>query len=944
MARSFTTKEAKQLIQEHQVLFHLSEEKSRYSERQKENISAMTRNLLARNAFSAYASSALFSGNSNLSAPPELQQLILFLFKYIKSLPLSRESKGLYQSAQERVLPIIAELKPGTNGFQWFFTSGAKKESAARAYNFLKELKNDAYTWQIQSLSTDIDRIDQQTVEGAFQDFSLNRPLYQNTLFFIAPFSKQNGDSIREIIQLCNEHESILRQLESSQDVINSICEQIRNAAERMAASEALKLLKDIPIEELGREKTGIRFKLLKDYGYQTVSDVYCATLHNLASVRGISEDTAYNLKQQAAQYAKQIQSGAKIRLSVDDQSPEATKLIRAIFEYRRRMDSIHSLDDLKRQYSNIVNRGLTDMHEIGNGIIWLFSDASKRKSLIDSYQTLNILLHGDYAKTVDELVCALTQPILFSDSEAWTDFERNTVSYFNVLEEIVPGVLGNDDHLYGLPEDLAREIQEECFFPDGLKCELRRYQEWGVKYILHQERVLLGDEMGLGKTIQAIATMVSLRNTGATHFMVVCPASVLPNWCKEIAEKSKLRVTKIHGQGRMDAFQSWQKSGGAAVTTFETTAYLHMEPDKQFDLMIVDEAHYIKNSETRRTINVKKLGEHAKRMLFMTGTALENNVDEMISLIQILQPSIASQLHSIAFMSSAPQFREKIAPVYYRRKRENVLTELPELIENKEWCTLSVQEEAHYEQTVYKKNYADIRRVSWNMDDLHQSCKAARMREIIEEAESDGRKAIVFSFFLDTIRKIGEFLGERCMPPINGSIPPQRRQEIIDEFDNAPAGSILLAQIQSGGTGLNIQSASVVIICEPQLKPSIENQAISRAYRMGQARNVLVYRLLCEETIDEKITDLLAQKQVLRINPPLQQQPIKKKSHWMTKPSENLSKKKLNESTPKKSKRLNTKTEKPPASRPAISRFLFSYSIRPLYGRTIFGSFSRAR
>ena len=101
-------------------------------------------------------------------------------------------------------------------------------------------------------------------------------------------------------------------------------------------------------------------------------------------------------------------------------------------------------------------------------------------------------------------------------------------------------------------------------------------------------------------------------------------------------------------------------------------------------------------------------------------------------------------------------------------------------------------------------------------------------------------------------------------MPPINGSVPPQRRQEIIDEFDKAPAGTVLLAQIQSGGTGLNIQSASVVVICEPQFKPSIENQAISRAYRMGQSRNVLVHRLLGDDTVDEKITQLLEQKQAM--------------------------------------------------------------------------------
>lgn len=99
------------------------------------------------------------------------------------------------------------------------------------------------------------------------------------------------------------------------------------------------------------------------------------------------------------------------------------------------------------------------------------------------------------------------------------------------------------------------------------------------------------------------------------------------------------------------------------------------------------------------------------------------------------------------------------------------------------------------------------------------------------------------------------------CTEIINGSVSPKHRQEIIDEFESAPAGKVLVSQIMAGGTGLNIQSASVVIICEPQIKPSIESQAISRAYRMGQSRNVLVYRLLCSDTIDERITDILAQK-----------------------------------------------------------------------------------
>lgn len=200
----------------------------------------------------------------------------------------------------------------------------------------------------------------------------------------------------------------------------------------------------------------------------------------------------------------------------------------------------------------------------------------------------------------------------------------------------------------------------------------------------------------------------------------------------------------------------------------------------------------------------------------------------------------------------------------WLQEKYDCQLESLPDLIESKEWCSLSHNEELAYEHAVLSKNYAEARRVSWNVDDLKDSSKASRLLELVEEAESEDRKVIVFSFFLDTIRKVTMLLGNRCTNPINGSVTPQRRQEIIDEFDKAPAGTVLVAQIQSGGTGLNIQSASVVVLCEPQFKPSIENQAISRAYRMGQTRNVLVYRLLCEGTVDEKIMSTLESKQAI--------------------------------------------------------------------------------
>ena len=116
---------------------------------------------------------------------------------------------------------------------------------------------------------------------------------------------------------------------------------------------------------------------------------------------------------------------------------------------------------------------------------------------------------------------------------------------------------------------------------------------------------------MGLGKTVQAIASMVSLKNTGATHFVVVCPASVITNWCREIRKHSRLTVIKVHGTGRQYALNSWIKSGGVAVTTYETTGYFKLQDDFRFNMLVVDEAHYIKNPEATRSKNVKSISEH---------------------------------------------------------------------------------------------------------------------------------------------------------------------------------------------------------------------------------------------------------------------------------------------------------------------------------------------
>lgn len=670
------------------------------------------------------------------------------------------------------------------------------------------------------------------------------------------PFSSADAKKLSE------EHEKLKNSLLSGMEFDGTLRKDIRKAVNDAIGKAVLSLLESVPVDELNRDKRGFRIKALIGNGYSTVADIMNASKYSLEMINGISADGAYAIKRAAAKIAAQARTGAKLRISTDNKTPETTAVITAVHKYILGHSAAETCRKLLALNGSQIELAIGELSPGMGSIKWFFASYQAKEKAESAYKFLSESFSGSYGSEARAAIYAIDSAKFSSSSDAWNSFSDNPIPFFNILEDLCPGVLGTDDPVYGLPEDLAKDVADECLYPDGLRCTLRRYQEWGVKYILHQEKVLLGDEMGLGKTVQAIASMVSLKNTGATHFIVVCPASVLTNWCREIKKMSSLPVTEVHGSSRCCAVHFWKDNGGVAVTTYETTAYFSFEDDFTFDMLVVDEAHYIKNPEAQRSINVKKLCTKTKRILFMTGTALENKVDEMISLISVLQPDVAYSASRFASISSAPQFRNAVAPVYYRRRREDVLTELPELIESEEWCSLLPAEKAVYESTLYSGNYAAVRRVSWNAEDISKSCKAIRLKEIVEDAAEDERKIIVFSFFLDTIQRVKELFGDRCVQPINGSVSPSHRQEIIDEFEKSPAGTILPAQIQSGGTGLNIQSASVVIICEPQFKPSIENQAISRAYRMGQTRNVLVYRLLCENTVEEHLVDILKSKQ----------------------------------------------------------------------------------
>ncbi|MCB4205262.1 DEAD/DEAH box helicase [Deferribacterales bacterium Es71-Z0220] len=668
--------------------------------------------------------------------------------------------------------------------------------------------------------------------------------------------------AFKDVRKLISEYKYINYKLKEIVSALKTYKDKIKNAVNELAAVEALSVLQEVPIQEINRHKSGFRLRPLINCGFTSIKDVVLASEYTLASIRGISSNTAREIKNIANKLLIDTLRELKISISADNKTKEAAKLIVAISKYKNSVSCANSSSEFLQLFEKQLDHDLKDIKPAKNVIRWFFASKDKRSKAVEKYNKLYLFYENEFKDNTKALISEYDKIKNFTENYAWSDFEKDSIKYYNILEEIAPEFFDSKDSVYGLPEEIASKISTQDFSKEGLLCELRRYQEWGVRYILNQKRVLLGDEMGLGKTVQAIATMVALKNKNSTHFVVVCPASVIENWCREINKHSRLNVKKVHGNSRKRSLEAWIDNGGVAVTTYETTGYFKLEAIPKINLIVVDEAHYIKNPNAKRTINTKNLCSKAEQILFMTGTPLENKVDEMISLISILQPRVANSIMGMESLVHAPHFRKKIAPVYYRRKREDVLGELPKLIETREWCTLGIEERIAYEKAVLSRNFMDIRRVSWSIDNLRNSSKAKRMLELINEAKENGRKILIFSFFLDTIKKIKLMLGNMCLDPISGKVSPENRQKIIDDFNESPAGTVLVAQIQSGGIGLNIQSASVVIICEPQLKPSIENQAISRAYRMGQPRDVLVYRLLCKDTIDERIIDLLENKE----------------------------------------------------------------------------------
>ena len=623
--------------------------------------------------------------------------------------------------------------------------------------------------------------------------------------------------------------------------------------------------LSNMNITQINRNGTRISVTALKRKGIRSIADLVKYD-RDFETIDGIGRYSAACINANLTKIINETKKHTGIRLSFDDKNEFSSELVKSISIYLKFLPIYEKTLEYEKKLI-AVQPMLLSLKKLLKSPLLLFKPKETLEKAESLYNQIISYYENNFSNFNEEVIDPFNSVKRITAQEAWAHFADDPIEFNKIIEGFSSFATINLAE-YGLTDSVAKKVKETTLNLEGFKLGLRSYQEWGTKYILCQRKTILGDEMGLGKTVQAIAAMVDLHNKGTEHFMVICPLSVLTNWCREIIKFSNLRYYRIHGNSKRSIYKRWISDGGVAVTTYETLKSLYIPNDFKIDLLVVDEAHYIKNPEALRTENSLKFINNSERTAFLTGTVLENKVDEMIRLIRYLNPKVADEACDCIdfdddnyFEYSSDDFKAAISKVYFRRRRSDVLAELPEKTEIDEWCDLNERELEQYRSSVFSRSFMDARRVSFDVESKY-STKMNKIREIVEMAKEDGRKVLVFSFFLDVINKVYNEFRNISYGPITGSVSSETRQKIIDNFDKAPSGSILVSQIQSGGVGLNIQSASVVIICEPQFKPSTENQAISRSYRMGQARKVLVYHLLATDTVDERLNELLMKKQ----------------------------------------------------------------------------------
>jgi len=670
---------------------------------------------------------------------------------------------------------------------------------------------------------------------------------------------KQSQSSLEQAGKIAQDLERLLKQQE---DLISGT----KAAASHAKESQVLLELAKLPVDRLkdATEET-VRIETLRKYGFANVASIYNSSAIALERIPGITLSAAQSLKALADQMYQAVAQSISYGIDLDDLTTADHELI----------ENLQGLDSLRVATKNSTSKmkpivqsirsNLTQTQPLNSRFRWFFTGSERKEKALDALQEITYLVGEPTTIAIVEAARFGLDALEKRSTQPVEEFKKRSSDYYAILEEVT-NVRPNTAANRHFNQELLDKIQAQELDTSTIKATLRQYQTFGSKFALTQGRVIIGDEMGLGKTLQAISAIAHRSQLGATRFLVVCPASVVTNWMREVDARSKLPIIKIHGEDHKIALQRWIETSGIGITTYDTLKSFEIT-DQQItalavDTVIVDEAHYIKNIATGRTRTIARWLERSPNVIFLTGTPLENRVEEFVALAKLLDPQMGNDLSRVALSAGAESFRRTVAPIYLRRNTEEVLKELPELIEVVEYCTWEGVNQQTYIDAVAVGNFMAMRRAAFSAQPGMVPSKLERLLELVDESFESGQKVIVYSYFRSVIEQIMYSLGERAIGPITGSVSSSARQNIVDQFQSSPTPLALVGQIQAAGTGLNIQAASVVIICEPQIKPSLEVQAIARAHRMGQVRKVQVHRLILPESVDEQMLAMLARKQ----------------------------------------------------------------------------------
>jgi len=450
----------------------------------------------------------------------------------------------------------------------------------------------------------------------------------------------------------------------------------------------------------------------------------------------------------------------------------------------------------------------------------------------------------------------------------------------------------------------------------DDFRGTLRPYQKTGVSWLAFASSLRLGvclaDDMGLGKTIQVLALLLLRKRRargGEPPHLLVAPASLLANWQAEIERFAPSLTTLIAHPSAMPAREVADIAGAdlgptdLVITTYGTLARVEALRAREWSLVVLDEAQAIKNPGARQTQAVKALKAHAR--IALTGTPVENRLGDLWSLYDFLDPGLLGSAREFsAFVkrlaerrseSYAP-LRRLIQPYLLRRLKtdRSIVADLPDKTEVKAFCLLSGRQAALYQKTVDELERAisgmaqGIERrglvlayLMWFKQicnhpahwlgegawDEAGSGKLARLREIAEPVAARQEKMLVFSQFREATEPLAAFLAGLFGRPglvLHGSTPVRARGGLVERFQEDAAVPFFVLSVKAGGTGLNLTAASHVVHFDRWWNPAVEDQATDRAYRIGQHRNVLVHKLVCRGTVEERIDRLIEDKQAM--------------------------------------------------------------------------------